>query len=106
MIVAVASNQKSIDSKIDGCFGKARYIFMADTDTRIVKIIDNSSFANLKSGSGIKTAEMLLKLKIQKLAVKEIGEEASEILKNGNIEVFSNCSGTVRDILDYFALSK
>lgn len=106
MLVAVVTNEKSIDSKIEGCFGKARYIFVADTESKVVKIIDNQSFANLKTGSGIKTAEMLTKLKIKKIAVKQIGKEALDILNNSNIEVFDNCSGTVREILDYFATVK
>lgn len=106
MIVAVASNEKSIDSRVEGCFGKSKYIFVADTESKIVKIIDNSSFANLPNGSGIKTAEMLVKLKVKKIAVSEIGAEALEILRNSNIEVIVNCRGTVREILDYFDLVK
>jgi len=106
MIVAVTANEKSLDARVEGCFGKTRFIFVADTETKIVKIIDNSAFADLKSGSGIKTAEMVAKLKVKKIAVKEIGVEALEILKNSNIEVLTECKGSVIEILDYFASVK
>lgn len=106
MIVAVVSNNKSIDSKAEGCFGKSKYLFVADTETRVVKIIDNSKFANLPNGSGIRTAELVVKLKVKKVSTSEIGKNALEILQNSNIEVFTNCKGTVREILDYFASLK
>lgn len=101
MVIAVTSNKKDFEGKVAGCFGKARYIFVAESEKRIVKIIDNKKFSTLKIGSGIKTAELLLKLKVQKVGVKEIQKEALEILKEGGVEVYTNVSGSVREVLDH-----
>lgn len=106
MIVAVTANDKRLDARVEGCFGKTKFIFVADTETKIVKVVDNSAFANLKSGSGVKTAELVVKLKVKKIAVSKIGKEALEILKNSHIEVLTNCKGSVLEILDHFALEK
>lgn len=102
MIVAVTSNEKSLSSNIEGVFGKNRYIFVADTERKIVKIIDNKTYTELKEGSDIKTAELLIKLNVKKVATCEISKEASEILKESGIEVFTHCNGTIQEILDHF----
>ncbi|MCX7829939.1 MAG: NifB/NifX family molybdenum-iron cluster-binding protein [Acidobacteria bacterium] len=106
MIVAVCANEKSLEAKVEGCFGRTKYIFVADTKSRIVRIVDNSTFANLKNGSGIKSAEMIAALKVEKIAVNEIDEEAFEILNNSKIEVIKGCTGSVLEILEHFASEK
>ncbi len=103
MIIAVCSNKKDFDGKVCGCFGKGRYIFVADTKRRVVKIIDNKNFAKLKVGAGVKSAELLIKLKVKKIGVKEIGDDAMKILEDAGIQVFKNVSGSVREIIDHLS---
>ena len=103
MIIAVCSNEKDFEGKVCGCLGKAEYIFVADTKRRIVKIIDNRKFSKLKVGAEVKTAELLIKLKVKKIGVKEINDDVLKIFEDAGVEVFKDVSGTVREIIDHLS---
>jgi predicted Fe-Mo cluster-binding NifX family protein len=103
MIVAVCSNKKDFEGSVCGSFGKAKYIFVADTKRRVVKIIDNKNFSKLKIGGDVKTAELLIKLKVTKIGVKEINDDVLKIFEDAGVEVFKDVSGTVREIIDHLS---
>jgi len=103
MLVAVTSDDKSLEAPVARRFGKARFVFLADTETRVVRIIDNSAHADLHLGSGARTAEMLERLGVSWAATGEIGEEAFEILRAGGVKVVPHATGTCREILDRLA---
>ncbi len=100
MKIAVTSQGKNLDAPVSRCFGRSSYVFVADTESRVVKIIDNHAFARLSLGAGSKTAEMLAFLSVRWVATGEIGQEAFDILHNGGIKVVVRASGSCRDILD------
>lgn len=103
MIIAVASSNKNIDSKVSGVFGKAPFIFLADTESRIVKILDISKIAALPYESGKGAAELLIRIGTDRLAAVSIEEEPREILAGKGITVFSGVSGTAREVIDRIA---
>lgn len=100
MKIAVTSMGKSLDSPVSNRFGRSAYVFVADTETRVVKIIDNRAHAALGLGAGAKTAEMLANLKVEWIATGEIGRESFQILRNSNVLVVTRASGTCREALD------
>jgi len=55
MRIAVTSMDTSLDSPVSKRFGRSDYVFVADTETRVVRIIDNRAFAALGLGAGAKT---------------------------------------------------
>lgn len=103
MLIALTSEGKSLEGPVSRRFGKSPFIFVADTETRVVRIIDNGAFACLHLGSGAKTAEMLERLGVSWVATGAIGQEAWEILDNGGIKVATCATGTCREVLDRLA---
>jgi predicted Fe-Mo cluster-binding NifX family protein len=100
MRIAVTSMDKSLETPVSKRFGRSLYVFVADTETRVVKIIDNAAFAALGLGAGAKTAEMLARLDVRWVATGEIGRESFQILKNSGIGVVTCATGACRDVLD------
>jgi predicted Fe-Mo cluster-binding NifX family protein len=91
---------KSLDAPVSKRFGRSHYVFVADTESRVVRIIDNRSFASLGLGAGAKAAEMLAGLGVAWVATGEIGRESFQILQNSGVHVATCVSATCREALD------
>ncbi len=100
MLIAVTAEEKTLESPVSRRFGKSAFVFVADTQTRVVRIIDNTAFAALHLGSGAKTAEMLARLGVAWVATGAIGPEAFEVLENSAVKVVACATGSCREILD------
>ena len=100
MRIAVTSMDKSLDSPVSKRFGRSNYIFVADTETRVVRIVDNSAYAAMGLGGGPKTAEVLSRLGVQWVATGEIGWETFQELVGSGIRVVTRSTGACREILD------
>jgi predicted Fe-Mo cluster-binding NifX family protein len=103
MLIAVTCDEKSLEAPVARRFGKARYVFVADPDSRVVRIIDNSGHAELHLGAGARTAEMLARLGVSWVATGKIGEESFHILEDSGVKVASHATGSCREILDRLA---
>lgn len=100
MLIAVTCDEKSLDEPVARRFGKARYVFVADPDSRVVRIINNSAHADLHLGAGARTAEMLARFGVSWVATGDIGEESFLILEGSGVKVVSHATGSCREILD------
>ena len=103
MRLAVTAEGKSLDAQVSRRFGKSPFIFVADTSTRVVRIIDNGPYAAQHLGSGARTAEMLARLGVEWVATGAIGKESFEILSSGGILVVTCATGTCGEVLDRLA---
>lgn len=103
MIIAVASSEKNIDSKVNGIFGKAPFIFVADTESRIIKILDISKIAAIPFENGTGAAQLLIRIGVDRVAAASIEDEPREVLSGRGIAVFSGVSGTAREVIDRIA---
>jgi predicted Fe-Mo cluster-binding NifX family protein len=103
VLIAVTSMEKSIDSQLSRRFGWSNYIFVADTESRVVKIIDNRPNSARPLGAGARTAEILSRLGVRWVATGEIGRESFDILHNSGVKVVTQGKGTCREILDRLA---
>jgi predicted Fe-Mo cluster-binding NifX family protein len=100
MRIAVTSMEKSLDSPVSRRFGRSDYVFVADTETRVVKIVDNRAYAGLGLGGGPKTAEALAALGVEWVATGDIGWETFQELTGSGIRVVTRATGTCREILE------
>ena len=103
MRIAVTSMEKKLDSAVSVRFGRSSFVFVADTETRIVRIVDTQPYVSLGLGSGAKIAEMLASLGVEWVATGLIGPYSFQILDNGGVKVVSMATGTCREILDRLA---
>lgn len=103
MLIAVTAMDKNLDSPVSSRFGRSLFVFVADTRTRVVRIIDNRSNAAMGLGAGARTAEMLARLGVEWVATGDIGRESFAILQASGVRVVTRASGTCREALDRLA---
>lgn len=103
MRIAVTSMEKYLNSSVSERFGRSLYVFVADTETRVVRIVDNHAFVELGLGSGTKIAEMLVSMEVEWVATGRIGPYSFQALTNGGVKVVTQATGGCREILDRLA---
>ena len=59
MKIAVTSQGKTLDSKLDPRFGRASFILIVDTETLEFEAFDNAKNKNAFKGAGIQAAAMI-----------------------------------------------
>jgi len=96
--IAVSTNGRDLDSQIDPAFGRCRYFIVLEPVTLSFDVVENPG-AEMTSGAGIKAAEMLANLGINKVITGSVGPNAKPILENAEIEIISNVSGKIRDAI-------
>jgi len=102
MKIAITSQGKNIDSKIDPRFGRAAYILIVDTSTKEVEALDNSENINAFKGAGIQAGVMISEKKAEILLTGFCGPNAFKTLKAAGIKVAANMTGTVKEALEAF----
>jgi len=102
MKIAITSQGRDLDSKIDPRFGRAAYILIVDTDSHGLEVIDNSSNLNAFKGAGIQAAASLSKSGAEVLLTGYCGPNAFKTLRAAGIKVVNDITGTVKDTVDAF----
>ncbi len=97
MKIAVTSQGKDIDSKVDPRFGRAAYLIIVDSDTDDFQVIDNSANVNAMKGAGIQAASNIVNSGAEVLLTGFCGPNAFKALKAGKVAVSNDAAGTVRE---------
>ena len=101
MKIAIPVDEKSLDSNVCGSFGRTPYFLIYDVDTKESVFLDNSAAAST-GGAGIKAAQTIVDNKANVLLTPRCGENAAEVLKSADIEIFKTTSASVKDNIDAF----
>ncbi len=102
MRIAIPSMGRTIKSTISYQLGRAPFIIIYDSDTKDYKTFENTGF-QLKDGSGLKAAEIILQNDTDILLTKEIGRKAYSFLMKEQVNVLLLKSGeTVKSIINRF----
>lgn len=101
MKIAIPVDEKSLDSKVCVSFGRTPYFLIYDVDTKESVFLDNSAAAST-GGAGIKAAQTIVDNKANVLLTPRCGENAAEVLKSADIEIFKTTSASVKDNIDAF----
>ena len=101
MKIAIPVDEKSLDSNVCVSFGRTPYFLIYDVDTKESVFLDNSAAAST-GGAGIKAAQTIVDNKANVLLTPRCGENASEVLKSADIEIFKTTSASVKDNIDAF----
>ena len=98
--IAVCSAGESVNSKVDGRFGRCAYLILWDKDSDSYEAIPNQAVEQAH-GSGTSTAQILVNKGAQTLIVSRIGPKAYEVMAKGGIKVYRAEEGqTVQAVLD------
>ncbi|HIG0359623.1 TPA: NifB/NifX family molybdenum-iron cluster-binding protein [Clostridium sporogenes] len=101
MKIAIPVDEKSVDSNVCVSFGRTPYFLIYDVDTKESVFLDNSAAAST-GGAGIKAAQTIVDNKANVLLTPRCGENAAEVLKSADIEIFKTTSASVKDNIDAF----
>ncbi|WP_302820707.1 NifB/NifX family molybdenum-iron cluster-binding protein [Fusobacterium ulcerans] len=101
MKIAIPVDEKSLDSNVCVSFGRTPYFLIYDVDTKESVFLDNSAAAST-GGAGIKAAQTIVDNKANILLTPRCGENAAEVLKSADIEIFKTTSASVKDNIDAF----
>lgn len=101
MKIAIPVDEKSVDSNVCVSFGRTPYFLIFDVDTKESVFLDNSAAAST-GGAGIKAAQTIVDNKANVLLTPRCGENAAEVLKSADIEIFKTTSASVKDNIDAF----
>ncbi len=106
MKVAVTSQGKTLESKVDPRFGRAGWFVVIDTNTGDYKAVSNEQNLNANQGAGIQAAEQVSRQEVSALITGNCGPKAFRTLTAAGIKVYYGTDGTVAEALEQFKKGK
>ncbi|MFA4991044.1 MAG: NifB/NifX family molybdenum-iron cluster-binding protein [Candidatus Omnitrophota bacterium] len=98
MKICVTSEGNSLDSKVDGRFGRCQYFIIADTETLKFEAVQNPNLESM-GGAGIQSAQLVASKQIRAVLTGNVGPNAFQTLQAAGIEIFTGASGTVKEAI-------
>ena len=89
------------ETEICPSFGRTSMILIYDTETTEKKLIDNSAIA-AQGGAGIKAAQVIVDEKAEALLTPRCGENAAQVLKAANIQLYKTEGASVDEAIQAF----
>ena len=102
MKIAVTSLGETIDSPVDQRFGRCRYIILLDPDTDEYSVHDNKQNLQSAQGAGIQTAQRVVELGAEAVVTGHCGPKAFATLSAGDIQVYQQAEGNVKEAIEAF----
>ena len=102
MKVAVSADGKTLDSRVDTRFGRAKYFIVIETATGAYDAVDNKQVLNAAQGAGIQAAQNVANVGAQSVITGHCGPNAFRTLKAAGIKVFLGAEGTVAEVIEMF----
>jgi len=98
-------DEKRFDSNVAESFGRAPYILIYDQETSESLFFDNLA-ATSRGGAGIKAAQMVIDKGANALLAPRLGQNAADVLKAANINVYKTIGGSAKDNVEAFVAGK
>ncbi len=102
MKVAVTSLGETIESPVDRRFGRARYFILVDTDSEDWSVYDNRQNYRAESQAGIQSAQRIIGLGAEVVITGHCGPKAFAKLLAGQVDIYQDAEGNVRNALKAF----
>lgn len=100
--IALSTSRKSLEARVEGLFGRARFFILVDPDTLEWEVLDNMKNLFSQNMIGVATARTLLQKKVKTVITGKCGSKAFAELKAGGVQVILNTNGKVRQALEKF----
>ena len=101
MKVCLSSTSNNLDAQLDPRFGRCPYLIIVDTETLQFEAIPNLA-AGTKEGAGIQAAQTIANKGAKVLITGNVGPNAFRALSAANIEIITDASGTIREVVEKF----
>lgn len=100
MIIAISSEGKDLDSKVDPRFGRAKYFVIYDTGTDQHQVIDNTQNFQAAQGAGIQAAQNVSRQNAELVVSGNLGPKAFATLKAAGIKTAYWDEGSVSEAIE------
>jgi predicted Fe-Mo cluster-binding NifX family protein len=98
MKVAVCTDSKSEDARISDVFGRCKFFALFDKDSKDLSFIENPGFSQQR-GAGVVAAQTLIDNDVSKVYCGNVGPNAEDALKSGNIRIEIVKDKTVKELV-------
>ena len=101
MKLAITATGSSLDSPVDGRFGRCGYFVLLDPDTNESEAVENR-FADAAGGVGVQAAQLMIDSKVDAVLTGNCGPRAFSTLDAAGIKVYIGASGLVEEAVKAF----
>lgn len=101
MKIAVTSTGDTLDSQVDGRFGRAANFIVVDTETMEFECISNEA-VSAAGGAGISAAKTVADSGAKAVLTGNCGPNAARTLAAAGIKLYANVGGTVKEAIEAF----
>jgi len=101
MKTVITSHNNNLTSGFDKRFGRAAWYCIYDEDTGETNFVNNENI-NATHGAGVRAAEKMAELKVNKVISGDFGPKAKQLLNKFNIQmiIIDDENLTVQDIIN------
>ena len=100
MRIAVSSQGRDLDSKVDQRFARAPYFLVFDTNDESVEVVNNDQNVNAAQGAGIQAAENIAKKNVDIVVAGNFGPKAFRALEAAGVKAARWADGTVSEAIE------
>ncbi len=105
MKICITSTKNTVDSEIDPRFGRCQYFIFYDDKTDKSEVVENRA-ADAAHGAGIQASRLVIDRNPDAVITGNIGPNASSVLMNAGIKVYSSIGKTVREAIASYKQGK
>ncbi len=98
MKIAISSSGPSLNAILDPRFGRCAYFLFVETDDMSFEAVDNRN-SMTGSGAGIQSSQLVASKGAKVVLTGSCGPNAHQTLTAANIDVISDCAGTVAEVI-------
>jgi predicted Fe-Mo cluster-binding NifX family protein len=97
--ICVSSTGNNLEAQLDPRFGRCLYLIIIDTETMQFEAIPNLA-AGTREGAGIQAAQTIANKGAKVVITGNVGPNAFKALSAADIEIMTNASGTIKDVVE------
>ncbi|MDX2440689.1 MAG: NifB/NifX family molybdenum-iron cluster-binding protein [Desulfobacterales bacterium] len=102
MRIAITSEGKELNAKLDPRFGRAAYFIIVDPETMVFEVVENSQNLNLPQGAGIQAGKTIIDNNAGAIITGNCGPKAFKVLQSAGVKIFTGAEGSVSDAVSKY----
>lgn len=99
MKICITSQGNTLESLMDTRFGRAKYFLIYDTETKETIFLKNDPQGG---GAGVSAGQLMVNNDVKAIITGNIGPNAFQILKSGNIQVLKGTYKTLKENIEQY----
>ncbi len=106
MTVAVPGKGRNLSAEVDDCLGRCRFFVVVEgIGRRGFEAIQNPWF-EVRDAAGIQASQLLIDRRVERVIVRNIGNNALVTLKRAGVRVYVTCPGSALDAIERLGRGK